>query len=187
MHKLYWGYWDRGDWPQPHSILLVSPLQYTADFQKRLGDFTARLGEVRLLRSEGRQDLETFARSGVDEVDYGRFQEEVRGCSRAAGLPVAGLASRVGFQAAAYPIFPQMKNPVVQTSLPALARSLEGLQKMQVSSRAGSGGCPCARGDVLTPLSPRRGMARWRGGWLPRPRPCGRCKTPRCNHRRLWW
>ncbi|NXP44421.1 PROM2 protein, partial [Heliornis fulica] len=74
--------------------------KYTADFQKRLSDFTARLGEVRLLRSEGRQDLETFARSGVDEVDYGRFQEE-------------------------------MKNPVVQTSIPALARNLEGLQKMQ--------------------------------------------------------
>ncbi|NWH58148.1 PROM2 protein, partial [Geococcyx californianus] len=74
--------------------------KYTAAFQKRLGDFTARLGDVRLLRSEGRQDLETFARSGVDEVDYGRFQEE-------------------------------MKNPVVQTSLPGLARSLEGLQKMQ--------------------------------------------------------
>lgn len=50
-----------------------------ADFQKRLGDFTANLGDVRLLRSEGRQDLEIFARSGVDEVDYGRFQEEVRG------------------------------------------------------------------------------------------------------------
>uniref|UniRef100_A0A8C3X940 Prominin 2 n=1 Tax=Cyanoderma ruficeps TaxID=181631 RepID=A0A8C3X940_9PASS len=76
--------------------------KYTADFQKRLGDFTANLGDVRLLRSEGRQDLETFARSGVDEVDYGRFQEE-------------------------------MKNPVVQTSLPGLARNLEGLQKMQVS------------------------------------------------------
>ncbi|NWS77667.1 PROM2 protein, partial [Crotophaga sulcirostris] len=74
--------------------------KYTTNFQKRLGDFTARLGDVRLLRSEGRQDLETFARSGVDEVDYGRFQEE-------------------------------MKNPVVQTSLPGLARSLEGLQKMQ--------------------------------------------------------
>uniref|UniRef100_A0A8C8B1J4 Prominin 2 n=1 Tax=Otus sunia TaxID=257818 RepID=A0A8C8B1J4_9STRI len=80
--------------------------KYTADFQKRLGDFTARLGDVRLLRSEGRQDLETFARSGVDEVDYRRFQEE-------------------------------MKNPVVQTSLSGLARSLEGLQKMQVSSRVG--------------------------------------------------
>ncbi|XP_010002244.1 PREDICTED: prominin-2 [Chaetura pelagica] len=78
---------------------LKSP-KYTADFQKLLGDFTTRLGDVRLLRSEGRQDLETFARSGVDEVDYGRFQEE-------------------------------MKNPVVQTSLPGLARSLEGLQKMQ--------------------------------------------------------
>ncbi|NWW12341.1 PROM2 protein, partial [Oreocharis arfaki] len=74
--------------------------KYTADFQKRLGDFTVNLGDVRLLRSEGRQDLETFARSGVDEVDYGRFQEE-------------------------------MKNPVVQTSLPGLARNLEGLQKMQ--------------------------------------------------------
>ncbi|NXY16164.1 PROM2 protein, partial [Atrichornis clamosus] len=77
--------------------------KYTADFQKRLGDFTAHLGDVRLLRSEGRQDLETFARSGVDEVDYGRFQEE-------------------------------MKNPVVQTSLPGLARNLEGLQKMQRNS-----------------------------------------------------
>ncbi|XP_050838732.1 prominin-2 isoform X2 [Serinus canaria] len=77
--------------------------QYTADFQKRLGDFTADLGRVRLLRSEGRQDLETLARSGVDEVDYGRFQEE-------------------------------MKNPVVQTSLPGLARNLEGLQKMQRNS-----------------------------------------------------
>ncbi|XP_053822636.1 prominin-2 isoform X1 [Vidua chalybeata] len=77
--------------------------KYTADFQKRLGDFTADLGEVRLLRSEGRQDLETFARSGVDEVDYGRFQEE-------------------------------MENPVVQTSLPGLARNLEGLQKMQRNS-----------------------------------------------------
>uniref|UniRef100_A0A8D0KT04 Prominin 2 n=1 Tax=Strix occidentalis caurina TaxID=311401 RepID=A0A8D0KT04_STROC len=32
-------------------------------------------------------------------------------------------------------IFPQMKNPVVQTSLSGLARSLEALQKMQVSSR----------------------------------------------------
>ncbi|NWX48068.1 PROM2 protein, partial [Steatornis caripensis] len=74
--------------------------KYTADFQKRLGDFTALLGDVRLLRSEGRQDLETFARSGMDEVDYGRFEEE-------------------------------MKNPVVQTSLPGLARNLEGLQKMQ--------------------------------------------------------
>ncbi|NXY12218.1 PROM2 protein, partial [Pteruthius melanotis] len=81
---------------------LKSP-KYTADFQKRLGDFTADLGDVRLLRSEGRQDLETFARSGVDEVDYGRFQEE-------------------------------MKNPVVQTSLPGLARNLEGLQKMQRNS-----------------------------------------------------
>ncbi|NWU57678.1 PROM2 protein, partial [Dromas ardeola] len=101
---------------------LKSP-KYTADFQKRLGDFTARLGDVRLLRSEGRQDLETFARSGVDEVDYRRFQEE-------------------------------MKNPVVQTSLPGLARSLEGLQKMQVSGRAGGGGCLCAHGDVLTSLSP---------------------------------
>ncbi|NXB70017.1 PROM2 protein, partial [Donacobius atricapilla] len=89
--------------------------RYTADFQKRLGDFTANLGEVRLLRSEGRQDLETFARSGVDEVDYGRFQEE-------------------------------MKNPVVQTSLPGLARNLEGLQKMQVSGGAGARGVFSAQG-----------------------------------------
>ncbi|RMB91471.1 hypothetical protein DUI87_32050 [Hirundo rustica rustica] len=46
--------------------------------KKRLSDFTANLGDVRLLRSEGRQDLETFARSGLDEVDYGRFQEEAK-------------------------------------------------------------------------------------------------------------
>ncbi|KAM4883433.1 prominin-2 [Sylvia borin] len=99
--------------------------RYTADFQKRLGDFTVNLGDVRLLRSEGRQDLEAFARSGVDEVDYGRFQEE-------------------------------MKNPVVQTSLPGLARNLEGLQKMQVSGGAGSGGGPSAHGAVLTPCAPQR-------------------------------
>ncbi|NXO01617.1 PROM2 protein, partial [Rhinopomastus cyanomelas] len=78
----------------------LRPPRYAADFQKRLGNFTANLGDVRLLRSEGRQDLETFARSGLDEVDYGRFQDE-------------------------------MRNPVVRTSLPGLARSLEGLQKMQ--------------------------------------------------------
>ncbi|NXL88925.1 PROM2 protein, partial [Alectura lathami] len=77
--------------------------KYTANFQKRLGDFMTRLGDVRILRSEGRQDLETFALSGMDEVDYGRFQEE-------------------------------MKIPVVQTSIPGLARSLEGLQKMQRNS-----------------------------------------------------
>jgi len=90
MDELYWGYWDGGSRPQPCSIPLVSPLQYTADFQKRLGDFSARLGDVRLLRSEGRQDLETFARSGIDEVDYGRFQEEVRGRSWGAGPCCSG-------------------------------------------------------------------------------------------------
>uniref|UniRef100_A0A8C2TJ05 Prominin 2 n=1 Tax=Coturnix japonica TaxID=93934 RepID=A0A8C2TJ05_COTJA len=95
--------------------------KYTANFQKRLGDFTAQLGDVRLLRSEGRNDLQTFARSGVDEVDYSRFQEEI---------------------------------PVVQTSLPALARSLDGLQKMQVSGMEDSSSCPCAHRAVLTPLSP---------------------------------
>ncbi|KAI1230130.1 Prominin-2, partial [Lamprotornis superbus] len=73
---------------------------YAADFQKRLGDFTANLGDVRLLRSEGRQDLETFARSGVDEVDYGRFHEESQealvvspcwaGGSGATGTPLNG-------------------------------------------------------------------------------------------------
>uniref|UniRef100_A0A8C5UDM4 Prominin 2 n=1 Tax=Malurus cyaneus samueli TaxID=2593467 RepID=A0A8C5UDM4_9PASS len=88
--------------------------KYMADFQKRLGDFRAHLGDIRLLRSEGRQDLETFARSGVDEVDYGRFQEE-------------------------------MKNPVVQTSLPGLARNLEGLQKMQHSPSMLPFLCPGAR------------------------------------------
>ncbi|NXD04043.1 PROM2 protein, partial [Certhia familiaris] len=82
----------------------LKPPKYTADFQKRLGDFTADLGDVRLLRSEGRQDLETFARSGLDE-------------SWILGTPVS--------------VSPQMKNPVVQTSLPGLARNLEGLQKMQ--------------------------------------------------------
>lgn len=57
-----------------------------------------------------------------------------------------------------------MKNPVVQTSLPGLARNLEGLQKMQVSGGAGGGGSLGAHGDALTPLSPRRGTARWPGG-----------------------
>nr|XP_030145658.3 prominin-2 isoform X1 [Taeniopygia guttata] len=91
--QLYWADWEPCRTPRP-------TLQYTADLQKRLGGFTVSLGDVRLLRSEGRQDLETFARSGLDELDYGRFQEE-------------------------------LQNPVVQTSLPGLARSLEGLQKMQ--------------------------------------------------------
>lgn len=108
---------------------------------------------------------------------------------RRAGCGPATLepASRVGFWAVTNSIFPQMKNPVVQTSLPGLARSLEGLQKMQVSGEAGGRGCLRAHGDVLTLLSPRRGMARWQGGWPLRPGLCGRCKTPRCNRRRLWW
>ncbi|NXJ05771.1 PROM2 protein, partial [Odontophorus gujanensis] len=95
------GLWEVLQLEKPYDLdeHLRSP-KYMANFQKRLGDFTTQLGDVRLLRSEGRNDLETFARSGVDEVDYGRFQEE-------------------------------MKIPVVQTSLPALARNLEGLQKMQ--------------------------------------------------------
>ncbi|NXH85132.1 PROM2 protein, partial [Edolisoma coerulescens] len=103
---------------------LKSP-KYTADFQKRLGDFTANLGDVRLLRSEGRQDLETFARSGVDEVDYGRFQEE-------------------------------MKNPVVQTSLPGLARNLEGLQKMQVRGGWAAGDPPVPGGRAHPAVPPQR-------------------------------
>ncbi|NWV34897.1 PROM2 protein, partial [Grantiella picta] len=119
---------------------LKSP-KYTAEFQKRLGDFTAHLGDVRLLRSEGRQDLETFARSGVDEVDYGRFQEE-------------------------------MKIPVVQTSLPGLARNLEGLQKMQVSGGAGGRGpsvptgtssprCPPQRNSTVAGLLGAEARALW--------------------------
>uniref|UniRef100_A0A8B9I6N9 Prominin 2 n=1 Tax=Anser brachyrhynchus TaxID=132585 RepID=A0A8B9I6N9_9AVES len=47
-----------------------------------------------------------------------------------------------------------MKIPVVQTSLPGLARSLEGLQKMQVSGRAGSRGYLHAQRAVLIPLFP---------------------------------
>ncbi|XP_067168449.1 prominin-2 [Apteryx mantelli] len=74
--------------------------KYAAGFQKRLDDFSTRLGDVRLLRGEGRRDLEAFARAGADRVDYGRFQAE-------------------------------MQNPVVKTSLAGLARSLEGLQKLQ--------------------------------------------------------
>lgn len=109
---------------------------------------------MRLLRSEGRQDLETFARSGVDEVDYGRFQEEVRGAgprwTPLQDVPHTGA----GFWAAPDSISWQMKNPVVQTSLPGLARNLEGLQKMQVSGGAGGGGALGAHGDALTPLCP---------------------------------
>ncbi|KAM8794545.1 prominin-2 [Eudromia elegans] len=52
--------------------------QFAGAFQKRLGDFSTHLGDVRLLHPELRRDLETFARSGVDRVDYGRFQEEMR-------------------------------------------------------------------------------------------------------------
>lgn len=51
---------------------------------------------MRLLRSEGRQDLETFARSGLDEVDYGRFQEEVRGACGELD-PAAGCAPYQGW------------------------------------------------------------------------------------------
>jgi len=82
----------------------ISSLQYTANFQKRLGDFMAQLGDVRLLRSEGRNDLETFARSGVDEVDYRRFQEEVRGCWQRPGSSDSGLP-KAGFQAADDSVF----------------------------------------------------------------------------------
>lgn len=144
----------------PGSITSMPPPQYTADFQKRLADFTARLGDVRLLRSEGRQDLETFARSGVDEVDYGRFQEEVRGCSWSllqwAGCSptMPGPASGVGIASGTRSISPQMRKPVVQTSLPGLARSLEGLQKMQVSDGEGIRSCLQAHRDILTPLYP---------------------------------
>ncbi|NXP42106.1 PROM2 protein, partial [Leiothrix lutea] len=42
--------------------------------------------------------------------------------------------TRAGFWAALNSISLQMKNPVVQTSLPGLARNLEGLQKMQRNS-----------------------------------------------------
>ncbi|XP_014166688.1 prominin-2-like [Geospiza fortis] len=81
--------------------------QYTADFQKRLGDFTAELGAVRLLRSEGRQDLETFARSGLDEVDYGRFQEEAK------------LGESVQFLSR---LAPHLKERVSRTTAPGEAR-----------------------------------------------------------------
>lgn len=59
-----------------------------------------------------------------------------------------------GFWAAPDSISPQMKNPVVQTSLPGLARNLEGLQKMQVRGGAGGWGALGAHGDALTPLCP---------------------------------
>ncbi|XP_064353878.1 prominin-2 [Dromaius novaehollandiae] len=65
--------------------------KYVAGFQKRLGAFSARLGEVRLLGAEDRRDLQSFAAAGADRVDYGRFRGEMQ-------LPVvrtslAGLAS----------------------------------------------------------------------------------------------
>lgn len=71
----------------------------------------------------------------------------------AAGRMLPNCAG-AGCWATANSTFPQMKIPVVQTSLPGLARNLEGLQKMQVSGGAGGGGCLPVRGDVLTPLSP---------------------------------
>ncbi|NWY06244.1 PROM2 protein, partial [Nothoprocta ornata] len=52
--------------------------KFAGTFQKRLDNFSTRLGDVRLLHPEVRRDLETFTHSGVDRVDYGRFQEEMR-------------------------------------------------------------------------------------------------------------
>lgn len=62
--------------------------------------------------------------------------------------------TRAGFWAVPDSVSLQMKNPVVQTSLPSLARNLEGLQKMQVSGGVGSGGAFSAHGVVLTLLWP---------------------------------
>lgn len=62
--------------------------------------------------------------------------------------------TRAGFWAAPNSFSPQMKNSVVQTSLPGLARNLEGLQKMQVSGGVGNGGAFSAHGVVLTLLCP---------------------------------
>lgn len=159
--------------PESPAELPVRSSQYTAEFQKRLGDFTANLGDVRLLRSEGRQDLETFARSGVDEVDYERFQEEVRDApgelDPAGGCAGDRVLGRAGFWAAPKLRFPRkMKKPVVQTSLPGLARNLEGLQKMQVSAGTGGGAALGVAGGVLTPPGPAEeqhgGLQARRGG-----------------------
>nr|XP_056716601.1 prominin-2 [Euleptes europaea] len=55
----------------------LSVTKYTAEFQKRLDEFSFTFEDI-LLNADGKRDLETFKESGVDQIDYARFQAEIR-------------------------------------------------------------------------------------------------------------
>ncbi|XP_074837916.1 prominin-2 [Carettochelys insculpta] len=52
--------------------------QYTRDFQRRLDNFNLNFNEIRLLDKTGRQDLETFRQSGIDQLAYPAFLAEIQ-------------------------------------------------------------------------------------------------------------
>ncbi|XP_054854470.1 prominin-2 [Eublepharis macularius] len=56
----------------------LSVTKYTAEFQKRLEDFHISFEDIVLLNADGKQDLDTFKKSGVDQIDYASFQAEIR-------------------------------------------------------------------------------------------------------------
>ncbi|XP_068776619.1 prominin-2 [Struthio camelus] len=86
------GLWEVLQLDEPYDLgEHLEASKYAAAFQKRLADFSARLGDVRLLGADGRRDLRTFARSGVDRLDYGRFRAEMR--NPVVKTSLAGLAS----------------------------------------------------------------------------------------------
>ncbi|XP_067388408.1 prominin-2 [Emydura macquarii macquarii] len=73
------GLWDVLHLREPYNLddhLLIS--KYTRDFQKRLDNFNVHFEEIHLLDSKGRQDLETFRQSGIDQLDYPAFQAEMQ-------------------------------------------------------------------------------------------------------------
>lgn len=153
VHGLYWGCRDGGAWPLPRGIpcVLTHPAVH-GRFPKapeRLHGAAGRRAAPPQRGQAGPGDLrpQRRGRGGLRALPGGG--EGVLAAGRM--LPSCAGA---GCWATANSTFPQMKIPVVQTSLPGLARNLEGLQKMQVSGGAGGGGCLPVRGDVLTPLSP---------------------------------
>nr|XP_025043554.1 prominin-2 [Pelodiscus sinensis] len=73
------GLWEVLQLTDPYSLedhLHVS--QYARDFQKRLENFNVQFDEIYLLDGAGRQDLETFRQSGLDQLDYPAFRAEMQ-------------------------------------------------------------------------------------------------------------
>ncbi|KYO17193.1 prominin-2 isoform A [Alligator mississippiensis] len=52
--------------------------KYTTEFEKLLSNFSTHFGEIHILNSVGRRDLETFARSGIDRINYPAFWAEMQ-------------------------------------------------------------------------------------------------------------